>query len=104
MVARELAVAHTAMYDAWAAYDANAVGTRLGGSLRRPANEATNENKKRAVSFAAYRALNDLFPSVPEIFDGLMQQLGFDAADASADITTPTGIGNTAASDRKSVV
>ena len=92
-----LAVAHTAMYDAWAAYDANAVGTRLGGSLRRPANEATNENKKRAVSFAAYRVLNDLFPSVPEVFDGVMQQLGFDAADASADITTPTGIGNTAA-------
>ena len=97
MVARELAVAHTAMYDAWAAYDAIAVGTRLGGSLRRPANERTNENKKRAVSFAAYRALNDLFPSVPEVFDGVMQQLGFDGADASVDITTPTGIGNVAA-------
>ena len=97
MVARQLAVAHTAMYDAWAAYDANAVGTRLGGSLRRPANERTNENKKRAVSFAAYRALNDLFPSVPEVFAGVMQQLGFDGADASVDITTPAGIGNVAA-------
>ena len=76
MVARALAVAHTAMYDAWAAYDANAVGTRLGGSLRRPASDRTDSNKERAVSFAAYRALNDLFPSVPDIFDGLMQQLG----------------------------
>jgi hypothetical protein len=97
MVARELAVVHTAMYDAWAAYDANAVGTRLGNSLRRPANERTNENKKRAVSYAAYRVLNDLFLSVPQVFDSVMQQLGFDGADVSTDITTPTGIGNVAA-------
>ncbi|MET0476798.1 MAG: hypothetical protein ABW222_02460, partial [Actinomycetota bacterium] len=34
--ARALAIVHTAMYDAWAAYDPVAVGTRLGGSLRRP--------------------------------------------------------------------
>src|SRR5215216_1259890 len=39
--ARALAFVHTAMYDAWAAYDATAVGTRLGGSLRRPAEERT---------------------------------------------------------------
>src|SRR5690349_2845914 len=31
MVARALAVANTAMYDAWSAYDAAAVGTRSGG-------------------------------------------------------------------------
>jgi hypothetical protein len=29
--ARALGVVHTSMYDAWAAYDATAVGTRLGG-------------------------------------------------------------------------
>jgi hypothetical protein len=39
--ARALAIVHTAMYDAWAAYDATAVGTRLGGTLRRPAAERT---------------------------------------------------------------
>src|SRR5437763_15217769 len=39
MVARALAVAHTAMYDAWAAYDATAAGTRLGATLRRPVGE-----------------------------------------------------------------
>ena len=38
--ARALAIVHTAMYDAWAAYDPVAVGTRLGGSLRRPAGRA----------------------------------------------------------------
>ena len=36
VVARALAITHTAMFDAWAAYDGEAVGTRLGGSLRRP--------------------------------------------------------------------
>ena len=34
--ARALAVVHTAIYDAWAAYDSLAVGTRLLGGLRQP--------------------------------------------------------------------
>ncbi|HJP60197.1 MAG TPA: hypothetical protein VJ865_09360, partial [Gemmatimonadaceae bacterium] len=97
MVARALAVAHTAMYDAWAAYDANANGTQLGGTLRRPASERTLENKNRAVSFAAYRALVDLFPSESPGFDELMSQLGYDAADVSTDVTTAQGVGNVAA-------
>ena len=52
MVARALAVAHTCAYDAWAAYDRLAVGTGLGGSLRRPARERRYENKVEAVSYA----------------------------------------------------
>ena len=61
--ARALAIVHTAMYDAWAAYDPTAVGTRLGGSLRRPAAERTDANKSQAISYAAYRALLNLFPA-----------------------------------------
>ena len=34
MVSRALAILHTCAYDAWAAYDRDAVGTRLGGVLR----------------------------------------------------------------------
>jgi hypothetical protein len=37
MVGRALAIVHTCMYDAWAAYDDHAVGTELSGALRRPA-------------------------------------------------------------------
>ena len=33
MVARALAIVHTCMYDAWAAYDQKATGTQLGSSL-----------------------------------------------------------------------
>ena len=96
-VARALAVAHTAMYDAWAAYDAKAVGTRLGATLRRPANERTIGNKERAISFAAYRAAVDLFPvDKATVFDPLMASLGYDASDTSTDTTTPSGVGNVA--------
>jgi len=95
--ARALAIVHTAMYDAWAAYDETAVGTRLGGSLRRPTAERTLANKAEAVSFAAYRALVDLFPSQTSAFDALMTSLGYEPTDASIDTSTPAGIGHVAA-------
>src|SRR3989454_1997777 len=46
IVARALAIVHTAMYDAWAAYDDQAVGTRLGGSLRRPPVERDRKSTR----------------------------------------------------------
>jgi hypothetical protein len=98
MVARALAIGHTCIYDAWAAYDHKAVGTALGGSLRRPASERTLSTRVGAISFAAYRAAVDLFPgSTSTVFDPLMRDLGYDGADVSMDIATPTGIGNVAA-------
>jgi hypothetical protein len=96
VVARALAVVHTAMYDAWAAYDPTAVGTRLGGSLRRPAEERTAAYKSKAISYAAYRALLDLFPTRSGDLTGFMTDLGYDPADASVDTTTPQGVGNMA--------
>jgi hypothetical protein len=98
MVARALAIAHTCIYDAWAAYDNKAVGTRLGGSLRRPAKDRTLANTNQAISFAAYRAAVDLLPgSASSVFDPLMLSLGYDPADRSTDTSTPNGIGNVAA-------
>lgn len=98
MVARALAIGHTCVYEAWAAYDEKAVGTVLGGALRQPSAERTLANKERAIGFAAYRAAVDLFPaSKPSVFDPLMQSLGYDPGDLSTDTLTPTGIGNLAA-------
>src|SRR5215213_4128390 len=74
---RALAVVHTAIYDAWAAYDPAAVGTRLGANLRRPTVERTQANKERAVSFAAYLALVDLFPARQAVFAQRMAALGY---------------------------
>ena len=77
MVARALAIGRTCVYDAWAAYDRKVVGTRPGGSLRRPPGERTLPNIQEAVSCAAYRAVSDLFPgSISSVFDPVMQTLG----------------------------
>jgi hypothetical protein len=97
VVARALAVVHTAMYDAWAAYDAKAVGTRQGGTLRRPKAERTPNYKSKAISYAAYRVLLDLFPSRSSDIVGFMTALGYDANDTSTNTTTPQGIGNVTA-------
>ena len=96
MVARALAIVHTCMYDAWAAYDAVASGTQLGANLRRPSRERSPEHKSEALSVAAYRALVDLFPAQQSLFDGLMTRLGYDPLDTTTDPTTPTGVGNAA--------
>jgi hypothetical protein len=95
--ARALAIVHTAMYDAWAAYDPTAVGTRLGGSLRRPAAERTDAYKSQAISYAGYRALLNLFPARSADFRALIAAMGYDPDDASTDPASPTGVGNQAA-------
>jgi hypothetical protein len=92
---RALAVVHTAIYDAWAAYDAVAVGTRLGANLRRPVAERTQANKDKAISLAAYLALVDLFPARQAAFQQQMATLGY-ATDGS-DTSTPATVGTTAA-------
>lgn len=92
--ARMIAMAATAAFDAWACYDAEAVGTRLGGQLRRPAAERTEANKRQAISFAVYRVLHDLFPGQRSIIDSRMRAMGYNGADLSTDLRTPTGIGN----------
>src|SRR5690348_2163004 len=97
IVPRALAIVHTCMYDAWAAYDGRAVGTQLAGALRRPAAERTLANKEKAISYAAYRALVDVLPAGTEsVYKPLMKELGYDPNDNSTDIETPTGIGNVA--------
>lgn len=97
-VARALAIVHTAMYDAWAAYDERAVGTQLGDRLRRPAHERTDFYKAAAVSHAAYRAGIDLSPSrQEEIFRPLMDTLGLTPDPDNLDPTTAAGVGNLAA-------
>jgi hypothetical protein len=97
IVSRSLMIVQTCEYEAWSAYDATAVPTMGHRGWRRPAGEATDAAKSEAVSYAAYRALTDLFPAETALFDGLMDQLGYDKSDQSTDPATPQGIGNLAA-------
>jgi hypothetical protein len=118
VTARAIGILHTATYDAWAAYDAAAVDTRqrlrATPTLRRPAAERTLANKSKAISFAAYRVLVDLFPPTafpsksPTYFvpDVLMTSpspagLGYDPAETDSNtpgvVDTPAEVGYAAA-------
>lgn len=94
---RMLGIIVTCMYDAWAAYDEKAVGTRLGGRLRRPAAERTEANKAKAIGYATYRAMMYLFPEDADWIKAQVRARGLDPEDNSTDLSTPQGVGNTAA-------
>jgi hypothetical protein len=97
MVARALAIVHTCIYDAWAAYDDRARGTQLGRKLRQPYRFRTLAYKEEAISFAAYRAVADLFPlDDATLYRPLMTSLGYDPNNTTNDTTTPAGVANTA--------
>src|SRR5215472_4234923 len=91
-IERALAIMHTAMFNAWAQYDKVALPT-LGHSFRRPEAERTSENKREAISYAAYRILTDLFPSYTASLDERMLSLGYDPKNESRDGATPSAIG-----------
>ncbi len=97
LAARALAVVHTCMFDAWAAYDTYASGTQLGVRLRRPPEEQSLGNKEQTISFAAYHALVDLFPTLHSHFDQLMARMHYNVRDTFSAPDTPSGIGNMAA-------
>ena len=98
VTARALGIVQTATYDAWAAYDPVAKGTRLGSQLRQPAAARTEANKTKAISYAAWRTLYWLFPARKATYDAALSAQGFtpDAA-WSPTGTTPTDIGMRAA-------
>jgi hypothetical protein len=96
MVARAIHVLHTSMYDAWTAYDERAVAVRLGEALRRPRAERSEDAKRQAVSFAAYHALVDLFPTRRNLFAAAMHRLGYDPAAIGGD-GSPSAVGTLAA-------
>ncbi len=93
IISRQMAIWATSMYDAWACYDEKAVGSRLGGKLRRPAKERTLENKKKAMSYASYYALLDLFSADKAYLGAEMKKLGYDPEVKSTDPKKPEGVG-----------
>lgn len=95
IVARALAITHTCMYDAWAAYDEFATGTQWRRPLRAPLSQRTQSNKIEAVSYAAYRAATDLVPSEKAAFDSLMLTLGYDP-EKEATSGSPAALGTQA--------
>ena len=91
----------TAMYDAWAAYESRPISTLFSDGLidfdlQRPDAENTSANKEEAISYAAFRVLNDIFPDagLQASFASRMANLGFDPTNISTDLSTAAGVGN----------
>lgn len=94
---RMLSLVVTCQYDAWAAYDEKAVGTRLGAKLRRPVAERTTDNKATAIGYATYRALLYLFPEDEKWITEQVRLKGLDPKATTTDPATSAGVGNAAA-------
>jgi hypothetical protein len=92
MIARAMAVLHTAIYDGWAAHTQSSLATQSGKELRQPTSEQTDRNKNAAISYAAYTAAVDLWPESKEMFDDFMNGLGY-PPDKST--TTACSVGKT---------
>src|SRR5215218_1686879 len=109
IAARALGVLHTATYDAWAAYDPTAKVTRPDGPAQQKSSLNNPANKTKAVSYAAYRTLIDLFPPAAFPATGayklpavLLSSQGYDPNYTATAGTTntaadPAAVGNQAA-------
>ncbi len=94
ILSRQMAIPMTAMYDAWACYDERAVGTRLGGALRRPPSERSRAAAEEAIAYAVYRTACDQLPHHVEYLTEQLRAMGHDPAVATTDPSTPAGVGN----------
>jgi hypothetical protein len=100
VTARALGFLHTATYDAWEAYNPTAKSTLSNGVPEQGVNPdpaVDQANKSKAISYAAYRVLVDLFPARTADLNAQMAELGYDPTDTSTVTTTPQGVGNKAA-------
>lgn len=107
IASRAYGLLHTAMFDAWSAYNLAAAGVNFNTSdeFQRSTSENTDANKTEAMSYAAYNALIALFTpgggtiatDIQAVFDGVMSSLNLDPANTSTDTNTAAGIGNAAA-------
>lgn len=91
---RMLGLVVMAQYDAWAAYDATAVGTHRDRALRRPVAERTPANRAAAIGHATLRVLRELFPEDESWIADEARKRKLDPANAATDPATPAGVGN----------
>ena len=97
ITSRYLGLIFVSIFDAWSRYDEKATPVYLDGVDRRPADERSLKNKEIAISYAAFRAMNEYYFSDTALFVNFMEELGLDPNDESLDPSTPVGIGNLAA-------
>ncbi len=97
ITSRYLGLIFISIFDAWSYYDEKAIPVYDAGIEKRPKAEHTLENKRKAISYAAYRAMSEYYYSDSTLFADFMKQQGYDPMLASTDPTTAEGIGHLAA-------
>lgn len=97
ITSRYLGLISVAVFDAWSRYDEKAIPVYLKDVDRSPTNEQSLKNKEIAISYAAFRAMNEYYYSDKKLFEDFMIELGLDPSNESLDPNTPEGIGNLAA-------
>jgi hypothetical protein len=97
ITSRYLALIFVSVFDAWSRYDSKAIPVYLSGVERQELNEQNLKNKEIAISYAAFRTMNEYYFSDKELFANFMKQLGLDPTNETLDPNTPEGIGNLAA-------
>ena len=89
ITSRFLGLIFVSVFDAWSRYDEKAIPVYLEGVDRRPKEEQTLRNKEIAISYAAFRAMNEYYFSDKDLFANFMVELGMDPNNQSLDPTTP---------------
>lgn len=97
ITSRYLGLIFVSVFDAWSRFDEQAEPVYLDGVDRVAAEQMTLENKEKAISYAAYRAMCEYYFTDSALFAGFMRDLGYDPNNMSMDPNTPEGIGNLAA-------
>ena len=97
ITSRYLALIFVSVFDAWSRYDSKAIPVYLNGVERQELNEQNLKNKEIAISYAAFRVMNEFYFSDKELFANFMKQLELDPTNETLDPNTPEGIGNLAA-------
>ena len=97
ITSRYLGLIFVSVFDAWSRYDEKAIPVYLNDVARRSEKERSLKNKEIAISYAAFRAMNEYYYSDKKLFEDFMRELGLDPKNESLDPNTPEGIGNLAA-------
>lgn len=99
VTARTMQILHTAIYDAWAAFDPVALG--LHSRIDAPATLTTAQNftsaVEEAIGYAAFTAAKALFPTQTEQLRAFMSGMGYNPDAAASDPATASAIGKSAA-------
>ncbi len=89
VITRSLFMVHTAMFDAWSAYDGTAEPVAMVDGMRRVESERTVENQTAAVAQAAYHTLVHLYPEFEKNTGSFSHMLAVQGYEPDFEVNSP---------------